>query len=98
MVQGIECQNQTRIRMQPREYAERLRSHGHSLATIRVLVSLVYKPVAIATIYNWLSPKRRESQRRYMRAYMRRRRAAGLYQTGKPIVDRKRFDMEGPFQ
>lgn len=84
--------------MQPRQYAERLRRQGHTYATIRALVSLVYgKPVNYRTILNWLSPKRREAQRRYMKQWQRHHRAANKPKS-EPITDRDRFKTTGPFK
>jgi hypothetical protein len=82
--------------MTARQYATLLRQQGHSYASIHVMVSLVYGDVHLNTILNWLSEKRREAQRRYMREWMRKHRAAGK-QPGKPVVDRNRFDIDGPF-
>ena len=84
--------------MKPRQYAEHLRNRGYSFEAIRVFVSLVYgKPIDIKTILNWLSPKRRKIWNNYMREWMRKHRAAGK-KPGKPIVDRNRFDIQGPFE
>lgn len=83
--------------MTPQEYAQQLRKRGYSYEQIRLLVGLTYgKPVSYRTILNWLSEKRRNSQRKYMRGWMRKHRAAEK-QPGKPVVDRNRFDIEGPF-
>lgn len=84
--------------MKPRQYAERLRQQGYSYEAIRVFVGLVYgKPVNMETIRNWLSPSRQATQRKYMREWMRQHRAAAK-KPGKPVVDRDKFNTNGPFK
>lgn len=84
--------------MTPKEYAQYLRERGYTYEQIRLLVSLTFgKPADYKTILNWLSEKRKEAQRKYMREWMRKHRAAGK-KPGKPIVDRNRFDIEGPLR
>jgi hypothetical protein len=85
--------------MLPKEYAERLRSHGHSYQAIKVLVSLVYgKPVSLWTVYYWLNPKRRKQIRDYQREWQRKHRAKAGKKPGKPVVDRQKFNTHGPFK
>jgi hypothetical protein len=82
--------------MKPRQFAEHLRKSGFTKSAIQAFVRAVYgEHVSIETLDYWLRPKRRESIREYMREWMRKHREAAK-RPGKPVVDRNRFDIEGP--
>lgn len=83
--------------MKPRDYAQHLRSRGYTYPAIKAFIRALYGvDVHVETIAYWTNPNRQQQIRDYMRDWMRRHRAAG--KTGKPIVDRKKFDVEGPFE